>query len=343
MTMNKERILPSLPPSLRKRIAWLAAGLMGLILLAVNVGVYRGTIDFYFTGVLVLAWINIILAVSLNLINGFTGQFSLGHAGFMAVGAYVSGLLTIHLNWPFPIVLLIAALVSAVLGFVIGLPTLRLRGDYLAIATLGFGEIVRVVLLNLDITGGPRGLGGIFPKTTFFSAEIVAVLTILVLANIVRSSHGRAFVAVREDEIAAEAMGVDTTMYKVLAFSIGAAFAGVAGGLFAHHQMFIDPRSFTFQRSIEILVMVVLGGLGSITGSIIAAVVLTILPEALRGMAEYRMIVYALLLIGLMLVRPQGLFGTRELGDFLGIQRVRWGKAEQRAAGVLRSHGGEGK
>lgn len=299
-------------------MVWLGGGLAGAALLALNVGVYLGTIDFYFTGVLVIAWINVILAVSLNLINGFTGQFSLGHAGFMAVGAYASGLLTIYLDWPFPIVLVIAGLISALIGLLIGLPTLRLRGDYLAIATLGFGEIVRVVLLNLKITGGPRGLGGIAPKTTFFSAEVIAVLTVLVISNIIRSSHGRAFVAIREDEIAAEAMGIDTTRYKVLAFSVGAAFAGIAGGLFAHHQMFIDPRSFTFQRSIEILVMVVLGGLGSITGSIVAAVVLTILPEALRGMAQYRMIVYSLLLIGLMLVRPQGLFGTKELRDLLG-------------------------
>ena len=301
-----------------RRVVWLAGGLAVAALLAVNIGVFTGAIDFYFSGILVIAWINVILAVSLNLINGFTGQFSLGHAGFMAVGAYASGLLTIYLDWPFPIVLIIAGLISALIGLLIGLPTLRLRGDYLAIATLGFGEIVRVVLLNLRITGGPRGLGGIAPKTTFFSAEVVAIITVLVISNIIRSSHGRALVAIREDEIAAEAMGIDTTKYKVLAFSVGAAFAGIAGGLFAHHQMFIDPRSFTFQRSIEILVMVVLGGLGSITGSIVAAVVLTILPEALRGMAQYRMIVYSLLLIGLMLVRPQGLFGTKELRDLLG-------------------------
>lgn len=302
----------------RQTLAWVAAVLVAVGLLAVNVGVYNGMIDFYLTGVLVIACINIILAVSLNLINGFTGQFSLGHAGFMAVGAYVSGLLTIHLNWPFPVVLVIAGLISALIGLLIGLPTLRLRGDYLAIATLGFGEIVRVILLNLKITGGPRGLGGIAPKTTFFLAEIVALITIIVITNIVRSSHGRALVAIREDEMAAEAMGINTTRYKVMAFSIGAAFAGIAGALFAHHQMFIDPRSFTFQRSIEILVIVVLGGLGSITGSIVAAVVLTILPEALRGMAQYRMVVYSLLLIGLMLIRPQGLFGTKELRDLLG-------------------------
>lgn len=323
-------------------MVWLGGGLAGAALLALNVGVYLGTIDFYFTGVLVIAWINVILAVSLNLINGFTGQFSLGHAGFMAVGAYASGLLTIYLDWPFPIVLVIAGLISALIGLLIGLPTLRLRGDYLAIATLGFGEIVRVVLLNLKITGGPRGLGGIAPKTTFFSAEVIAVLTVLVISNIIRSSHGRAFVAIREDEIAAEAMGIDTTRYKVLAFSVGAAFAGIAGGLFAHHQMFIDPRSFTFQRSIEILVMVVLGGLGSITGSIVAAVGLTILPEALRGMAQYRMIVYSLLLIGLMLVRPQGLFGTQELGDLLSRSSI--GKSPKESLErALGNNGGEAK
>ena len=223
------------------RVATVLA-VIGLVLM--NFGVYTGAIDFYFTGILVVVWINVILAVSLNLINGFTGQFSLGHAGFMAVGAYTSALLTIYTGWPFTIVLLIAGIVSALIGLLIGLPTLRLRGDYLAIATLGFGEIVRVVILNLKITGGPRGLGGIAPKTSFFSAELVAILTVIIFVNMIRSSHGRAFVAIREDEIAAEAMGIDTTRYKVLAFSVGAAFAGIAGGLFAHHQMFIDPRSY---------------------------------------------------------------------------------------------------
>ena len=322
------------------RVATVLA-VIGLVLM--NFGVYTGAIDFYFTGILVVVWINVILAVSLNLINGFTGQFSLGHAGFMAVGAYTSALLTIYTGWPFTIVLLIAGIVSALIGLLIGLPTLRLRGDYLAIATLGFGEIVRVVILNLKITGGPRGLGGIAPKTSFFSAELVAILTVIIFANMIRSSHGRAFVAIREDEIAAEAMGIDTTRYKVLAFSVGAAFAGIAGGLFAHHQMFIDPRSFTFQRSIEILVMVVFGGLGSITGSIVAAGALTILPEALRGIAQYRMVVYALLLIGLMLVRPQGLFGTRELSDLLGRESSKTKPSQMSKGQVVRGNGGEGR
>ena len=322
------------------RVATVLA-VIGLVLM--NFGVYTGAIDFYFTGILVVVWINVILAVSLNLINGFTGQFSLGHAGFMAVGAYTSALLTIYTGWPFTIVLLIAGIVSALIGLLIGLPTLRLRGDYLAIATLGFGEIVRVVILNLKITGGPRGLGGIAPKTSFFSAELVAILTVIIFVNMIRSSHGRAFVAIREDEIAAEAMGIDTTRYKVLAFSVGAAFAGIAGGLFAHHQMFIDPRSFTFQRSIEILVMVVFGGLGSITGSIVAAGALTILPEALRGIAQYRMVVYALLLIGLMLVRPQGLFGTRELSDLLGRGSSETKPSQMSRGQVVRGNGGEGR
>jgi branched-chain amino acid transport system permease protein len=322
------------------RVATVLA-VIGLVLM--NFGVYTGAIDFYFTGILVVVWINVILAVSLNLINGFTGQFSLGHAGFMAVGAYTSALLTIYTGWPFTIVLLVAGIVSALIGLLIGLPTLRLRGDYLAIATLGFGEIVRVVILNLKITGGPRGLGGIAPKTSFFSAELVAILTVIIFVNMIRSSHGRAFVAIREDEIAAEAMGIDTTRYKVLAFSVGAAFAGIAGGLFAHHQMFIDPRSFTFQRSIEILVMVVFGGLGSITGSIVAAGALTILPEALRGIAQYRMVVYALLLIGLMLVRPQGLFGTRELSDLLGRESSKTKPSQMSKGQVVRGNGGEGR
>lgn len=312
--------------------------LAGLVF--INYGVYSYYIDFYLTGVLVIVCINIILAVSLNLINGFTGQFSLGHAGFMAVGAYISALLTIHTGWAFPVVLVLAGMASALIGLLIGLPTLRLRGDYLAIATLGFGEIVRVVILNLKITGGPRGLGGIAPKTTFFSAELAAILTIIIFVNLIRSSHGRAFVAIREDEIAAEAMGIDTTKYKVLAFSLGAAFAGIAGGLFAHHQMFIDPRSFTFQRSIEILVMVVFGGLGSISGSIVAAAALTILPEALRGIAQYRMIVYSALLIILMLVRPQGLFGTKELTDLLGFKAKDTAHKEKNQA--VETTGGEG-
>lgn len=294
--------------------------LIGLLVF-INVGVYTWYIDYYITGILILVGINIILTSSLNLINGYTGQFSIGHAGFMAVGAYTSALISIYLGWPFLLALLVAAVFAAVVGVAIGLPTLRLRGDYLAIATLGFGEIVRVLILNLPFTGGPRGLPGIPPKTTFFWVEAFVVLTLIVIRNIKHSSHGRALVSIREDEVASEAMGIDTTKYKVLAFAIGAGFAGLAGGLFAHFQMFIDPKSFSFLKSIEILVMLVLGGMGSLTGSVVAATVLTVLPEALRGAAQYRMVVYSALLVLLMPIRPQGLFGHRELTDLLPWRR----------------------
>lgn len=284
-----------------------------VVLVLLNVVLLAGKMPTYYTGILRFMGINIILAVSLNLINGITGQFSLGHAGFMAVGAYVSALVSIHLGWPLVFALLAGAVAASLLGILIGLPTLRLRGDYLAIATLGLGEIIRVVILNLDITKGARGLGGIPRTTTVYLVELFAIITILFTVNLMRSTHGRALLSIREDEIAAEAMGINTTFYKVFAFSAGAFFAGIAGGLFAHSMGYIAPTNFEFMRSIEILVMVVLGGLGSITGSVIATVVLTILPEALRGFAQYRMVLYSAMLIAIMLFRPSGLMGTREL------------------------------
>ena len=284
-----------------------------VVLVLLNVVLLAGKMPTYYTGILRFMGINIILAVSLNLINGITGQFSLGHAGFMAVGAYVSALVSIHLGWPLVFALLAGAVAASLLGILIGLPTLRLRGDYLAIATLGLGEIIRVVILNLDITKGARGLGGIPRTTTVYLVELFAIITILFTVNLMRSTHGRALLSIREDEIAAEAMGINTTFYKVFAFSAGAFFAGIAGGLFAHSIGYKAPANFEFMRSIEILVMVVLGGLGSITGSVIATVVLTILPEALRGFAQYRMVLYSAMLIAIMLFRPSGLMGTREL------------------------------
>jgi branched-chain amino acid transport system permease protein len=261
--------------------------------------------------------INVILAVSLNLINGITGQFSIGHAGFMAVGAYVSAMLSINAHWPLWAVLALGMVAAAVAGLVVGIPSLRLKGDYLAIATLGFGEIIRVVIVNLEATGGPRGLPGIPFKTNFFVAEALALFTIVVVVNLINSAHGRALLAIREDEIAAETMGVDATRFKVTAFTIGASLAGLAGGLYAHYMMFIDPKSFGFFKSIEILTIIVLGGLGSITGSVLSAAFLTYLPEVLREFAMLRMVIYSALLIVMMLVRPQGLLGTWEITDAL--------------------------
>jgi branched-chain amino acid transport system permease protein len=262
---------------------------------------------------IVLICINIILSSSLNLINGFTGQFSIGHAGFMAVGAYLSAVITVKMGMPFIAGIAAGAVAAGFLGFVIGLPTLRLNGDYLAIATLGLGEIIRITILNIPYVGGASGFMGIPRYTNFTWTFFLTVFILIFIKNFINSTHGRACISVRENEIAAEAMGVDTTKYKVLAFTIGAGFAGIAGALFSHYFYIAHPASFTFMRSFDILTMVVLGGLGSISGSITGAVLLTFISAALAGYPEWRMVIYSLLLIILMLYRPQGLFGNKEI------------------------------
>ncbi len=286
----------------------------------------------YYYSILMICGINIILATSLNVISGFTGQFSIGHAGFMSVGAYVSSYLSLQLLERIPAladpsqpislllflgVLIAAGLASAIVGYLVGLPSLRLKGDYLAIVTLGFGEIIRVIVLNVNEVGGARGLAGIPPYSNIFWVYGWVFLTVFILSRLVYSAPGRAMMAVREDEIAAEAMGVPITQVKVRAFVIGAFFAGIAGGLFAHFIRYINPQTFDFNRSFEIIIMVVLGGMGSLTGSVIAAILLTVLREALRPLQEIthidlRMIIYSLLLIILMLTRPRGIMGQRE-------------------------------
>lgn len=274
--------------------------------------------------------INCIAALSLNLINGVTGQFSLGHAGFMAIGAYFSGYLSQHfmfLDGPLTLLNLfiftvLSGLLAAVAGVIVGQPSLRLKGDYLAIVTLGFGEIIRVSLLNMDFLGGPRGMSGI-PElgsflTTFLYISAWVVFTYFALTRILYAPLGRKLLSVREDEIAAESMGVNTTSAKVKAFAISSFFAGVAGSLMAHVNQFISPSSFGFILSVSIVIMVVLGGLSSYIGSIVAAALLTILPEVLRPLQDYtgidlRMVIYSLLLIIMMLVKPQGLFGDKNV------------------------------
>ena len=269
-----------------------------------------------YTTLITLVCVNVILAVSLNLVTGILGQLVLGHAGFMLVGAYASALFTKNVGMAlpisFPISLVLAGLLAALFGVIIGIPALRLRGDYLAIITLGFGEIIRV-LANADflkpITNGAMGLGDIptlynrrtSPAGLFVYAFIIMVLVIVINFSFGRSRHGRAVIAIREDEIAAESAGVNTTYYKLFAFVLAAFIAGVAGGLYANQIQVIDPAKFDFNRSVEILIMVVLGGMGSITGSIISATVLYILPEAMRGLQDYRMIIYAVVLIVVML------------------------------------------
>jgi branched-chain amino acid transport system permease protein len=304
----------------------------------------------YGMNIVLNAGLNIILAVSLNLVNGFTGQFSIGHAGFMAVGAYVTAVITMGLgasqpelmgspvgqNLVFVGALLVGGVVSAGVGWLVGMPSLRLRGDYLAIVTLGFGEIIRVILLNTDAVGGARGLSGIPLYSNFGLVYTFVIITVFCVWRIVNSAQGRMLLAVREDEIAGEAMGVNTTQAKVRAFAIGAFFAGIAGGLLAHFLQILTPAMFDFNRSFEVIIMCVLGGLGSITGSVVAALVLTGLREALRGLQEItqvdlRMIIYSLVLIILMLTRPNGLFGTREITDYLpaSLRRALTGKTRK--------------
>lgn len=298
--------------------------------------------DPYVFTIVIYAGINMTMAVSLNLVNGFTGQFSMGHAGFMAVGAYMSAFLTLYVrtampdafsNVAFQELIFVGALIAgglaaSIAGYIVGLPSLRLKGDYLAIVTLGFGEIIRVILLNMDAVGGARGLPAIPMLTNFGWVYSLAIICTFVVWRLVKSAYGRDLLAVREDEIAAQAMGVNTTRAKVRAFTIGAFFAGVGGGLFAHYLTFLNPAIFDFNRSFEIIIMVVLGGMGSLSGSILAAIILTGLREVLRDVNELRMIVYSLMLIIMMLIRPNGFFGTREIFSYLPAKlRERFGFA----------------
>lgn len=299
-------------------------------------GFFQRNIDLYFVDVLTRIGINITLAVSLNLINGHTGQFSLGHAGFMAVGAYAAAAMTMfagpHLipaNAPtavqmiwFLLALIAGGLVAALAGILVGAPSLRLKGDYLAIVTLGFGQIIAVIFRNIEPLGGALGLNGIPAYTNLFWAFGTAAVTVYVITTMVNSTYGRGFIATHDDEVAAEAMGINTTRCKIVAFVVGAFFAGVAGGLFGHFNLTINPKGFDFNRSIEIVVMVIVGGMGRTGGVILATALLTLLPEGLRWLAdlspslrwisEARPLLYSILLVALMLSRPQGLFAFKK-------------------------------
>jgi branched-chain amino acid transport system permease protein len=302
--------------------------LIAALLVCFGVNAFNGRMNAYYVDVALNVGIAIIMAVSLNLINGYTGQFSLGHAGFMAVGAYcaaaVSKFAGPHLlpsvkflgetgseAFVFFVALLAGGIVAAIAGFVVGAPSLKLKGDYLAIVTLGFGEIISVIFRNVPALGGALGLTGIPSYTNLFWTYGTAVITIYVVLSMVHSTYGRGFIAVHDDEVAAQAMGINTTRYKIIAFVVGAFFAGVAGGLFGHSKMSITPTGFGFMLSIEYVVMVILGGMGNTGGVILAAILLTLLPEFLRRLADYRMIIYSTLLIVLMLTRPQGLFNFK--------------------------------
>lgn len=300
----------------------------------------------YYLNILLITGIYIILALSLNLINGLCGQFSLGHAGFWGIGAYCSAIFSFfypmslspkiimllsfvigeeHIKTSVePLLNLLVAIIigflsASICGLIIGAACLRLKGDYLAIATLGFGEIIRITFMNMDLVGGPRGFNNIPKLANIYWVYFFVVLTVVFMINLKRSAFGRAIISIREDEIASENMGINLFGYKLFSFSIGAGIAGVAGTLFAHTQQFISPENFNFMASVVILVMIILGGLGSITGAIIGAIILFIVPELLKFLpqeiAQFRMLIYPVLLIILMLIKPSGIFGSYEWGE----------------------------
>lgn len=270
----------------------------------------------YYMQLIIMVGINTIMATSLNLILGYTGQLSIGHAAFMSLGAYASALVTLHFGFPFILSLLCGGLFAAIFGVIIGIPTLKLKGDYLAIATLGFGEIVRIICLNLEITGGAVGLRGIPKETTLLWVVLAVLFTVFILNRIIKSRIGRSLIAIREDETAADSMGINSTYYKTLCFGVGAFFAGLGGGLLAHYLRFLHPNTFNFMKSIEHLCMVVLGGLGNMWGAFIGAGLLTVIPELLRASGALRLLIYGAILVLMMRVRPQGILGQVQAGSF---------------------------
>lgn len=305
-----------------------------LVLFAVLVlACESGLAGSYVQGILMTAGISIIMATSLNIATGFLGQLALGHAGFMCIGAYTAALITkamaqanilVGAGLPnffrFMIAILAGGCLAALFGVLVGIPALRLRGDYLAIITLGFGEIIRVVIQNLPFCGAQglsqgkagQALVGINRIANLYWVFWIVVITVTLLFCFVRSRYGRAIMAIREDDIASGAAGIHNTYYKVLAFALSAFFAGIAGGIYAHYLGTLDAGSFTFVKSTDYVIMVVFGGMGSLTGSVFAAAVLSVLPELLRVFSDYRMLAYSVALVLIMIFKPTGLFGNYE-------------------------------
>ncbi len=292
--------------------------------------VLKANLQAYPIGILTIFCINAILAISWNLVAGFTGQFSMGHAGFMALGAYTSAILMMKAGWPFLPSLLAGGTLSGLAGFLIGFPSLRLVGDYLSVVTLGFQYIITAILNNtVKLTGGGLGLAGVPFESTLPVVSIILIITIWLVTNLVNSKHGRSFVSVKEDEIAARSVGIDTTTFKVMAFVISSFFAGIGGALIGHYMMYLHPDIFNYQKTVEIISMVILGGIGSLTGSLAGALGITLLPEIFRngatlltgwGLAAAGAFIkkgwtvfYALMFLVIMLTRPQGLIGRKEL------------------------------
>lgn len=287
-------------------------------------GMFSNFINPYYIKIFTLVGIYIIIALGLHFITGITGQLSFGHAAFVSLGAYTAAILTTRLQLPFILSILAGGLLAAVIGIILGFPILRLTGDYLGIATLGFGEIIIVIFQNMEITGGTIGLAGIPKYTSLTMVLIIVLLTIWSMYRLQDSRFGRALLAIREDEIAAQAMGINVASYKIQAFGIGTFFAGIGGGLYAHMIQYLNPTDFGFARSFEFLNFIVLGGLGSIPGAILGTTALTLAPEFLRFVAEYRMMIYGSLMVLMMIFRPKGLLGGIDMRKtFLNFRKKR--------------------
>ncbi|MDF2889955.1 MAG: branched-chain amino acid transporter permease [Clostridia bacterium] len=267
----------------------------------------------YIEGILILAGINLMAVLGLSLLTGFTGLFSFGHAGFMAIGGYTSAMLTVKFHWPFIPALLVGGLVAALFSAIIGKVTLNLKGDYFCIATLGFGEAIRLILDNVQYFGGARGWPGIPNYTNLWNVLGINLVAVLVLANLIRSRHGRNMIAIREEELASQIVGINVFKHKITSLMISASYAGIAGGLMAHYMTFLQPKMFSLVKSTELTIIVIFGGLGSISGSVLGALVLTALPEVLRSFSQWRLVCYGLAVIIIMISRPEGLLGGYEL------------------------------
>lgn len=268
---------------------------------------------FYIKGILILSGINLLAVLGLSLLTGFTGLFSFGHAGFMAIGAYTTAVMTIHFHLPFIVALGVGGLAAALASLIIGKLTLNLKGDYFCIATLGLGEAIRLILDNVQYFGGARGWPGIPLHTSLLNVVIIDVVGIVFLAFLIRSRHGRNMIAIREEELASQIIGIDVFKYKMKSLMISALYAGVAGGLYGHYLGFLQPKMFQIIKSTELTIIVIFGGLGSISGSALGAVILTALPEALRSFDKWRLVVYGAAVIFIMISRPQGLMGGYEI------------------------------
>ena len=298
--------------NLREQFIWLLIAFGGWLI--IDLLTFGGVINSFMLTIITMIEINVILAVSLNLILGISGQFSLGHAGFMAIGAYASAIITQSLPtiWGFFLSIVVGIVIASFIALIEGIPTLRLKSDYLAIATLGVSEIIRITINNLEITNGPKGIYNLPQFSNWSLVYIFACIVTLIIVNLIHSKTGRAILAVRDNEIAASAVGVNPTKYKVIAFTIGAAGASLAGSLYANYIQSVTPGDFTFMQSISVLIMVVLGGVGSITGSVLAAVVLGVVDTVLQNYGALRMVLYSLILIIFMLFRPAGFLGNWE-------------------------------